>query len=155
ATIRRFGACNRGRHRRRSRWHFLATGCPMDSTSTVTRTTRPRRWWLAGIFGLAFFLVVAVLVLTCAYFVHRHRTYAAWAEAAAETDQLDPGWRLADIEADRERVPDAENSALRIIAITAQARDFRIDKAPNYAQVFPEPPPTVGLNEAQRQLIRG
>ncbi|PWT82613.1 MAG: hypothetical protein C5B58_07915, partial [Acidobacteria bacterium] len=38
------------------------------------------------------------------------------AEAMAETDRLDPGWRLADILANRPPLPDAENGALRLLA---------------------------------------
>jgi ABC-type Na+ efflux pump permease subunit len=34
--------------------------------------------------------------------------------ALAETERLCPGWRLDDLEAARERVPDAENAALRV-----------------------------------------
>jgi hypothetical protein len=36
--------------------------------------------------------------------------------AIAETDRLDPRWRLEDIEADRAAVPDAENSAKTVLA---------------------------------------
>jgi ABC-type transport system involved in multi-copper enzyme maturation permease subunit len=35
-------------------------------------------------------------------------------EALAETDRMLPGWRLDDLEAARERVPDAKNAALRV-----------------------------------------
>jgi hypothetical protein len=40
--------------------------------------------------------------------------------AAAEADRLDPGWRLDDILAQRERIPDHENSALRVRDIAGQ-----------------------------------
>ncbi len=40
--------------------------------------------------------------------------------AAAEADRLDPGWRLDDILAQRERIPDRENSALRVRDIAGQ-----------------------------------
>ena len=40
--------------------------------------------------------------------------------AAAEADRLDPGWRLDDILAERERIPDHENSALRVRDIAGQ-----------------------------------
>jgi hypothetical protein len=41
----------------------------------------------------------------------------AYARAAAEVDRLDPGWRLNDILANRAKIPDAENSALRVAEI--------------------------------------
>jgi hypothetical protein len=37
-------------------------------------------------------------------------------EAVEEADLLDPGWRLADLEAARAVVPDAENSAFQVLA---------------------------------------
>jgi len=37
-------------------------------------------------------------------------------EAIAEADRLDPGWRLADLEAARADIPDAENAALQVLA---------------------------------------
>jgi hypothetical protein len=61
------------------------------------------------------------LLLACAavgfYF------YTIWAadkelqEAIAEADRLDAGWRLEELEAKREVIPDAENSALKVLAI--------------------------------------
>jgi hypothetical protein len=36
-------------------------------------------------------------------------------DAEVEADQLDPGWRLEDLDAARKQVPDAENSALVVI----------------------------------------
>jgi len=38
-------------------------------------------------------------------------------EAIAETDRLDPHWRLSDVEADRAVIPERENSALVVLAI--------------------------------------
>jgi hypothetical protein len=40
-------------------------------------------------------------------------------EALAEADRLDPGWRLADLEAARAAVPDAENGGLQVQAAAA------------------------------------
>jgi hypothetical protein len=39
--------------------------------------------------------------------------------AIAEADRLDPGWRFEDLEAAREPVPDAENSASIVLAVAA------------------------------------
>jgi hypothetical protein len=38
-------------------------------------------------------------------------------EAVAEADRLDPGWRLEVLEANREVIPDTENSALKVLAV--------------------------------------
>ena len=48
---------------------------------------------------------------------HADRRYR---EAAAEADRLDPSWRLDDILAGRERIPDNENSALQVREIAAK-----------------------------------
>src|SRR4051812_41698586 len=46
-----------------------------------------------------------------------YRAGGVMQSAVAETDALDPGWRLEDVEASRAAVPDAENAALRVAAL--------------------------------------
>jgi hypothetical protein len=46
-------------------------------------------------------------------------TNRAWDEAVAEADRLDPGWRFADLEAQRAAIADADNSARCILAAHA------------------------------------
>ena len=62
-------------------------------------------------------LLIGTAVLIAGFAVYlataADRRYRA---ALAETDRLDPGWRFSEIEAARSVVPDAENSALRLIA---------------------------------------
>src|SRR5205807_1068756 len=41
-------------------------------------------------------------------------------QAFAEADQLDPGWRWSDLDARREVIPDAENSALAVYALLSK-----------------------------------
>jgi hypothetical protein len=81
---------------------------------------RRRRWWRRR------FVVPALLVLiplagyammAAVLYVIAERQY--WA-AASEADRLDPGWRFAEVMARRARVPDAENSARRILAADAK-----------------------------------
>src|SRR5215204_99304 len=40
-----------------------------------------------------------------------------WRAACAEADRLDPGWRWADLTADRPDVPDGENAMLTVRAV--------------------------------------
>jgi hypothetical protein len=73
---------------------------------------RQRRWLVRlGVGLLVFLAVVAGRRLYRHYQVSR-----ALEEAVVELDHSDPGWRLEEIEAAREKVPDEENSALRIVA---------------------------------------
>ena len=109
-----------------------------------------RRWWLIAL-ALAALLIGVPLG---AFEYMKHATNQDWIAAEAETDLLDPRWRLLDIEADREVIPAGENSALHIIAMTGAARDFAVSRAPNYDLLFDNLPPTAQLNEQQEELIR-
>ncbi len=84
----------------------------MTQITTIPAPPRPRRrrWRTA----LALFVVlIAGLAAGCWYLV--------WAEerdfqaALAETDELDPGWRFADLEAGRVKIPDENNAALQVL----------------------------------------
>jgi hypothetical protein len=61
-------------------------------------------------------LVVTGLLAGTHYYL---RWTAEWdlRRALAEADQLDPGWRYRDLEAKREAVDDAENSALKVLTV--------------------------------------
>jgi hypothetical protein len=48
---------------------------------------------------------------------NRHRVARAAAEAVAELDRTEPGWRLKDIEAAREALPEEQNSARVVVAV--------------------------------------
>jgi hypothetical protein len=62
-------------------------------------------------------LLPFVLVAFGAWVLYnRHRVARAAAEAVAELDRTDPGWRLKDIEAARAAVPEEENSARVVVA---------------------------------------
>jgi hypothetical protein len=64
--------------------------------------------------------VIGVVVLAAGYFLY---SIYAWKwelqKAVAEADRLDPGWRLQDLDAAREPVSDADNSALVVLAAAA------------------------------------
>jgi ABC-type transport system involved in multi-copper enzyme maturation permease subunit len=61
-------------------------------------------------------LVLLPLGLLMAEYVHLGGTAGhELREAVAETDRLDPGWRLGELEAKREVVPAEENSALQVL----------------------------------------
>jgi len=97
------------------------------------------------------FLAIIVLVLSSLYVYVKVQTANEWAEAEAEADSFDPRWRLHEIEADREKIPEEDNSALHIIAVMP---DFRVSDAKPYNHLFSQLPPTVLLNDEQLQLLR-
>lgn len=69
--------------------------------------------------ALGLFLVLAACAAGMwGWIVWQHsRAAASLAEAIAETNRLDPGWGIADIEAKREPVPEERNAATRVLAL--------------------------------------
>src|SRR5438094_2224916 len=73
-------------------------------------------------------------------------------DAIAEVERADPRWRLEDIEADRARVPDAENSApliLRLRAITPRPDIDANTAQARYLLSDEKLPPAVRLTDKQ------
>ncbi|HEX5270128.1 MAG TPA: hypothetical protein VFW33_06575 [Gemmataceae bacterium] len=78
---------------------------------------------VAGVLGL-----VAAVAAAAVFVLHKKAPPAAapppayfddqLRDAIARVDQLDPGWRFADLEAAREKVPAAENAAPLVMAVT-------------------------------------
>ena len=73
---------------------------------------RRRRWWRA----LLILTVLFIASLVGWYFYNRYHLDVELQEAIAETDRLDPGWRLEDIERRRAALPDDQNAAIPIKA---------------------------------------
>src|SRR5437660_83780 len=70
------------------------------------------RLWVGGVL----LLIVIWLAVVCGYFVYS--TDHDLREAMAEADRDNPqGWRLEDIEAQRDQVPDEENAALVVLQV--------------------------------------
>ena len=89
-------------------------------TAPVRRFVRrlSSRWRFILVAGglILAFASIALLMLSSQSWQADRR----YREAAAEADRLDPGWRLDDIMAQRAKVPDAINSALRVRKIAEQ-----------------------------------
>jgi hypothetical protein len=79
--------------------------------SVEANTRKPYPWR-----AVTFWLFVVVLLGVLGYFGHifyeRKQAERQLEQVTAELDRDDPGWRFEDIEAAREKVPDAENGAL-------------------------------------------
>jgi len=98
-------------------------------------------------------LVIFVPLLTCAYYAYTTGNTRAEAEAEAAKD--DPNWKLVDIESNRKKMPDQENSALHIMATNSSAGGLAVGGVGNYDQIFAKLRPTAQLNTQQVQFIRG
>jgi hypothetical protein len=87
---------------------------PTTAPAVPLPTTRRRRW-------VRWALLVVPLALVASAWLYLYFAGDARLERAiAETDRLDPHWRLDDILAERAPIPDEENGAL--VAITAKAK---------------------------------
>lgn len=79
----------------------------MDHAAPASRS----RWLLFLLLGFLFLVVCAAGLVTWAVYHGK----SAMAQVIAEIDQLDPGWRMADLEAARPKVPDKDNAALAVL----------------------------------------
>src|SRR5438874_6343739 len=87
-------------------------------TASVAAPPRSRRRrllrWLLGLFAI----VVLSFGGMWGWVAWRHyRAAVTLAEAIAATDRSDPDWRINDIEAKREPVPDERNAAQHVLAL--------------------------------------
>jgi hypothetical protein len=99
-------------------------------------------------------VTVVVAVIAYRFWVVRRELAAA----IAETDRLDPGWRLEDLESQRRLPPAAQNAALQVL--TAESLlppfwDHRPDEDPGWVRdVWRGLPPERPLDEEQLRKLR-
>jgi hypothetical protein len=77
---------------------------------------RKRRWLLAAV---AMLILLPILAFFALSYYGQYVSELDLQEAIAETDRLDPGWRLEDIEKRRATLPPEQNAALPIKAAAA------------------------------------
>lgn len=104
---------------------------PMDPHDRQRRFARlgPGVWRVVGVS----FLVAPLVVL----FIGHRSINAARRDAIAQADRVDPGWRLRELQAKREVVPDEQNAAVRVAAVVKALPDDWIKNPPG-----PKTPPT-------------
>src|SRR5262245_6934321 len=119
----------------------------------ATNTNSPRRrrrWPRVLLTSVALLLALFACLYGLLYWFASRET----ASAVAETDRLDPGWRLLDIEAQREELSAEANSAVQVAKVVAlggrHGRTLRIDFAIQFEKL--ESPHE--LNELQIQMLR-
>jgi hypothetical protein len=137
---------------------------PSKPSGEAASDATPSHGWLARL-GIVLGLFLVLLLGVLVYF--QRSTSNRLRLALEELDRTDPGWRLPDVEAARREVPAAENSALRIKAITAampkswppQDLDERLRGAPpellapaDYARLQRELAPMAGVSAEARKL---
>lgn len=75
-------------------------------------------------------------------------------QAMAETDAQDPGWRLADLDGQRPRPADKDNSVLQVQTVK-RLLPARWGSSPGYYQLFEDLPPEAQLNAQQIGALKG
>lgn len=112
----------------------------MENTPAPTRS----RWPLILLLGFLFLVVSVASLMTWAV----SRSRSALAQAIAETDQLDSGWRLAEMDAARTQVPDANNAALAILDAQTALNSRKINDPQNPNGEIPSREVDAALREA-------
>jgi hypothetical protein len=92
----------------------------MTTAPFPTAVRKPRFWQRRRIWIFTLILIPVVLTVT-AYFVGRYASERQLAEALAEADRLDPGWRLSDLEAKRLPFPPSDKNGVDQVARVREA----------------------------------
>ena len=124
----------------------------MSTISTAASSSMPKRhrWWI-GALTTAIFVGVACLGL----WIYRAVAIANdWRSAETETDAREPRWRLAELEADRPPIADADNAGLQIIFAHAKSPKLCVSNVKGYHEIFAKLKPVIQLNSQQIDLIR-
>jgi hypothetical protein len=79
-------------------------------------SSKPRRLWLRWLKRLGMVLLPALALVAFRQGWLHPEAIKKFRETLAEMDRAEPGWRLADIEAARQQVPEEENSARVVVA---------------------------------------
>jgi hypothetical protein len=110
----------------------------------------PRRRWGCLIASVT----VAAALLLGTYIYLGARGEKALRDAVAETDQLDPDWRLADLEAKRARPSDPDNSAFQVQAVRRLLSQGWSESAKPDGPFRDPVPPEAQLNAPQIEVLR-
>ncbi len=89
----------------------------MESYEQSFEIAKPHRpWWLRWLKRIGWGLLALTIILAARQYWHHCQTTKKLDETLAEMDRAEPGWRLEDIEAAREQIPEDENSARVVVA---------------------------------------
>src|SRR5689334_23103215 len=86
------------------------------SERSALKTSRPR-WRKRFLLGSLIVVALCLVCLGAAFIYFILSSERELREALAEADQLDPGWRIPDLEQKRAVVPDSENSGLVLMGV--------------------------------------
>ncbi|HEY7154162.1 MAG TPA: hypothetical protein VH575_09430, partial [Gemmataceae bacterium] len=83
----------------------------------LSKVMKPRPpWWRRWLKRLGKGFLIAAILIAGRMAWHHYQTTKKLNEALAELDRVEPGWRLKEIEAAREQIPEEENGARVVVA---------------------------------------
>ncbi len=97
---------------------------PEIVVAEAQRRRRKRRRWL--LFIVAAILLAAITPVGL-YYLRKHQSERALEDAIAETNRLDPGWRLVDLVKRQSALPVERNAAVHITAAHAILANWKLD----------------------------
>jgi hypothetical protein len=131
----------------------MMESAPMSSPSPTPVMPPPRkrrRWWRV-VLGFAFLLIAGPAIW---WIIGAWKTHTDWDAAVKEAADDTPRWTLAELEADRKQIADADNSALFMISMMRNGNMPSVSMAAHYEKIFDKLPPPVELNRQQVELTR-
>src|SRR5262249_34556717 len=126
----------------------------IENEAVETDTSRPWMGWLKGL-GWAVLMLALLVIVRLIW--DRGTMASKLQETLAELDRIEPGWRLEDIEAAREQIPEEENSARTVIeAASLLPHEWPSQKfAERFAHLAPqEQLAPDDLTQLQQELLR-
>jgi len=89
----------------------------MSVPEQSTTNNKPRRsWWRRWLKRVGWGLLMLVIVVACRMAWRHYQVTKQLNESLTKLDRAEPGWRLEEIEAAREQIPEEENSARVVVA---------------------------------------
>jgi hypothetical protein len=114
-----------------------------------------RRWrWFVLVGGLLLLPLGGLVVL---YLELRNSSERELREAIADTDRRDPGWRLEDLDEQRQAIPDERNGALQVLAarrLLPAQWPAAAGEEPSLDQLLDGLEPEEQLNQEQLRVLR-
>jgi hypothetical protein len=122
----------------------------MTPFDELTETRRTKRTWLRLLIAA---VCVGLLAIVGLVFHRLQDAESELQQAIAETDRLDPGWRLEDIENHRATIRDEDNSALQVMALR-RLLPGTFGKRLYDDWQYADPPPNMRLAPARFALVK-
>ena len=124
------------------------------STTTAPPAPRQKPRWRRWLLAVAACLLGLLLVPVIGYVAYAWLAGSELDNAIAETDAVDPRWRMEHLLADRAEIPDEKNGALAVMAVDRVLGRPGFDMGQDNWELFEDLPPEAQLNLQQIDVLR-